>query len=195
MPRLPIITLDGRTLTPASVVDIARGRAEARIGTAARERNRAAERLVRGLIDRGELLYGVTTGVGTLRSAPSSGEDPGEHQWRLIRSHAGGGGATLTVEVVRAAMAVRANQLGAGGAGVGDSLLDGLLGALRTGVTPLARELGSLGTGDLTLPRSASRSAARASVGSETTSSPRTRRSPPTASTRSSTDRATASAS
>ena len=58
---------------------------------------------------------------------------------------------TLTVEVVRAAMAVRANQLGAGGAGVGDSLLDGLLGALRTGVTPLARELGSLGTGDLTV--------------------------------------------
>jgi histidine ammonia-lyase len=151
MPRLPIITLDGRTLTPASVVDIARGRAEARIGTAARERNRAAERLVRGLIDRGELLYGVTTGVGTLRSAPSSSEDSGEHQWRLIRSHAGGGGATLTVEVVRAAMAVRANQLGAGGAGVGDSLLDGLLGALRTGVTPLARELGSLGTGDLTV--------------------------------------------
>jgi histidine ammonia-lyase len=151
MNRLPIITLDGRTLTPASVVDIARGRAEARIGTAARERNRAAERLVQGLVDRGELLYGVTTGVGTLRSAPSSGEDPGEHQWRLIRSHAGGGGATLTVEVVRAAMAVRANQLGAGGAGVGDSLLDGLLGALRTGVTPLARELGSLGTGDLTV--------------------------------------------
>jgi histidine ammonia-lyase len=151
MPRLPTITLDGRTLTPASVVDIARGRAEARIGTAARERNHAAERLVRALIDRGELLYGVSTGVGTLRAAPSRGEDPGDHQWRLIRSHAGGGGAPLTVEVVRAAMAVRANQLGAGGAGVGDSLLDGLLGALRTGVTPLARELGSLGTGDLTV--------------------------------------------
>ena len=93
MSSLPTITLDGRTLTPAAVVDIARGRAEARIGRAARERNRAAERLVRTLIDRGELLYGVTTGVGTLRSSPSSGEDPGEHQWRLIRSHAGGGGA------------------------------------------------------------------------------------------------------
>ncbi|HEX4689571.1 MAG TPA: aromatic amino acid ammonia-lyase, partial [Solirubrobacteraceae bacterium] len=151
MSRLPTITLDGRTLTPAAVVDIARGRAEARIGTAARDRNRAAERLVRALVDRGELLYGVTTGVGTLRSSPSRGEDAGEHQWRLIRSHAGGGGAPLTVEVVRAAMAVRANQLGAGGAGVGDSLLDSLLGALRAGVTPLARELGSLGTGDLTV--------------------------------------------
>jgi histidine ammonia-lyase len=145
------ISLDGRSLTPAEVVAIARGRAEARMAPDARERNAAAERLVRGLIERGELLYGVTTGVGVLRSAPSALDDAGDHQWRLLRSHAGGGGAPLTVEVVRAAMAVRANQLGAGGAGVGERLLDALLGALRAGVTPLARELGSLGTGDLTV--------------------------------------------
>src|SRR3954469_17341170 len=118
---------------------------------AARERNAAAERLVRSLVEGGELMYGVTTGVGVLRSAPSAREDAGDFQWRLIRSHAGGGGAVLTVEVVRAAMAVRVNQIGAGGAGVGEALVDALLGALRTGVTPLAREIGSLGTGDLTV--------------------------------------------
>ena len=147
----PVVELDGRSLTPAAVVAIARGRAEARMASAARERNAAAERLVRSLIERGELLYGVTTGVGSLRSAPSADEGEGDHQWRLLRSHAGGGGAPLTVEVVRAAMAVRANQLGAGGAGVGERLLDALLGALHAGVTPFARELGSLGTGDLTV--------------------------------------------
>ena len=81
----------------------------------------------------------------------SATEDPGDHQWRLLRSHAGGGGAPLTVEVVRAAMAVRANQIGAGGAGIGEGLLDALLDALHAGVTPLARELGSLGTADLTV--------------------------------------------
>src|SRR4051812_4786 len=118
---------------------------------AARERNAAAERLVRSLVEGGELMYGVTTGVGVLRSAPSAREDAGDFQWRLIRSHAGGGGAVLTVEVVRAAMAVRVNQIGAGGAGVGEALVDALLGALRAGVTPLAREIGSLGTGDLTV--------------------------------------------
>jgi histidine ammonia-lyase len=46
-------------------------------------------------------------------------------------------------------MAVRANQLGAGGAGVAPALLDGLVAALNAGVTPSTRELGSLGTGDL----------------------------------------------
>jgi histidine ammonia-lyase len=145
-----VIELDGRTLTPGDVVRIARGRAEARVGAEARERNAAAERLVRELVSRGDLMYGVTTGVGALRSSPAASEDPGDHQWRLLRSHAGGGGAPLTVEVVRAAMAVRANQVGAGGAGVGDQLLDALEGALRAGVTPFVRELGSLGTGDLT---------------------------------------------
>jgi histidine ammonia-lyase len=146
-----VVTLDGQALTPAQVVQIARGRARAELAPEARERNAAAERLVRELLGRDELMYGVTTGVGVLRSAPSALPDSGEHQWRLLRSHAGGGGAPLTVEVVRAAMAVRANQIGAGGAGVGEQLLDALLAALDAGVTPLAREVGSLGTGDLTV--------------------------------------------
>src|SRR4051812_49623424 len=148
---LPVVELNGRTLTPERVVEVARGRAEARITDAARARNVAAERLVRDLIERGDLLYGVTTGVGVLRSRPGALENRDDYQWRLIGSHAGGGGAPLTVEVVRAAMAVRVNQIGAGGAGVGDRLVDGLLDALLAGVTPFARELGSLGTGDLTV--------------------------------------------
>ena len=150
MSARPVVELDGRTLTPAALVDIVRGRADAHVAPEARARNAAAERLVRELIERDELLYGVTTGVGSLRTA-SAPRDSHDQQWRLLRSHAGGGGAPLTVEVVRAAMAVRANQIGAGGAGVGDALLDGLLGALRTGVTPFVREIGSLGTGDLTV--------------------------------------------
>ena len=109
------------TLTPAQVDQFAGVRARARIDDVARERNAAAERLVRELLDRGELLYGTSTGVGALRSSRSTLEDAGDHQWRLLRSHAGGGGAPLTVEVVRAAMVVRANQIGAGGAGVGEA--------------------------------------------------------------------------
>ena len=50
---MTVITLDGHSLTPAAVVAIARGRAEATIDPAARARNAAAERLVRSLVDRG----------------------------------------------------------------------------------------------------------------------------------------------
>jgi histidine ammonia-lyase len=48
-------------------------------------------------------------------------------------------------------MAVRANQLGAGGAGVSDELLEALVDALNAGFVPVAHELGSLGTGDLSV--------------------------------------------
>ena len=79
---MDVIALDGRTLTPAGVVAIARRRAEAELAPAARERNAAAAALVGELLERGDLLYGVTTGVGSLRDlaepdartpAPTSG--------------------------------------------------------------------------------------------------------------------------
>ena len=191
-----VVTLDGRTLTPAAVVAIARGRAEARIGTAARERNAAAERLVRGLVERGELVYGVTTGVGVLRSAPAAREAADDHQWRLLRSHAGGGGAPLTVELVRAAMAVRLNQLGAGGAGVGNGLLDALEArCARASRRSRASSARSARATSRCWPRSASRWAARARAGSATRSCPPRTRSPPTTSPRSTSARATGSAS
>ncbi len=47
-------------------------------------------------------------------------------------------------------MATRANQIGAGGAGVARELLDALVDLLNAGLSPFTRELGSLGTGDLT---------------------------------------------
>jgi histidine ammonia-lyase len=69
---------------------------------------------------------------------------------QLLRSHACGAGRVLPVALVRAAMATRANQIGAGGAGIADELLSGVVAALNAGLTPVTRELGSLGTGDLT---------------------------------------------
>jgi histidine ammonia-lyase len=116
---------------------------------AARARNRAAANAVADLLRRGEPIYGVTTGVGEFRSrAVPPDERPGQ-QLRLLRSHACGAGRLLRPDQVRAAMVVRANQLGAGGAGVSDELLDALVGALGAGFVPVVHELGSLGTGDL----------------------------------------------
>ena len=146
----PPVVLDGATLTPDGVAEIARNGAAAVLSPEARARNAAARDAIVTLLARGDDLYGVTTGVGALRSyrvPPGSRET---YSLNLLRSHACGAGLVLTVPVVRAAMATRANQIGAGGAGLADTLLDALVGALNAGLTPLTRELGSLGTGDLT---------------------------------------------
>ena len=142
------VRLDGRGLEPSSVAAVARGRVPVTITPAGRERNAAARAAVDAHLAAGAPLYGATTGVGPFVRRAVAGAD---HQLRLLRSHASGGGAALAPELVRAAMVVRANQLAAGGAGVDDELLDALLAALNAGVTPVAHELGSLGTGDITV--------------------------------------------
>jgi histidine ammonia-lyase len=143
------IVLDGATLTPGAVTSVARDGAQVEVAPAARERNAQAREAVAALLARGEPLYGATTGVGALRDRTIGDAERERFQWNLLRSHAVSAGRPLEPELVRAGMVVRANQIGAGGAGVAPALLDRLLSALNDGITPLTREFGSLGTGDL----------------------------------------------
>jgi histidine ammonia-lyase len=147
--RAPVI-LDGATLSPQGVAAIARDGAAAVLSPGARARNDRARDAIAALLARGDDLYGVTTGVGALRAYRVPEADRAGYGLNLLRSHACGAGLVLTVPVVRAAMATRANQIGAGGAGIADELLDALVGALNAGLSPFTREIGSLGTGDLT---------------------------------------------
>jgi histidine ammonia-lyase len=145
------VILDGRGLTPGDVAAVARGDARVELADAARERNATAARALGELVGGGQEIYGVTTGVGPFRTSPVPEDQRGDQQLRLLRSHASGAGPALPPERVRAAMVVRANQLGAGGAGVSDGLLDALVEALGSDFTPAVHEIGSLGTGDLTV--------------------------------------------
>jgi histidine ammonia-lyase len=143
------IVLDGATLTPVAVTQVARDGARVELAPAARERNASAREAIAALLARGEPLYGATTGVGALRDRTIGDEERERFQWNLLRSHAVSAGRPLEPELVRAGMVARANQIGAGGAGVAPALLDALVAALNGGLTPLTREFGSLGTGDL----------------------------------------------
>ena len=67
----------------------------------------------------------------------------------LLRSHAGAIGEELPARQVRAMLAVRANQLLAGGAGLRPTVITALCEALESGAHPVVNEFGSVGTGDL----------------------------------------------
>jgi histidine ammonia-lyase len=144
------VVLDGDTLTPRRVALIAREGALALLAPEGRARNDAARATLTALIESGAELYGVSTGVGALRGHLVGPGDQAAAGPALLRSHAGGAGRPLPATLVRAAMATRANQLAAGGAGVRGELLDALVEVLNAGLSPFTRELGSLGTGDLT---------------------------------------------
>jgi histidine ammonia-lyase len=144
-----MIVLDGASLTPADVVAVARDGEQVELSAAARDRNASARAAVAALLERGEPLYGASTGVGALRDREISDEEREQAQWNLLRSHAVSAGAPVPRAVVRAAMVIRANQLGAGGAGTAPGLLDALVAAINAEITPVTHEFGSLGTGDL----------------------------------------------
>ncbi|MFF9404828.1 aromatic amino acid lyase [Streptomyces anandii] len=143
------VVLDGRGLGLAGVVRLADADAEPAVAPEALERAarswRAAARLATG-----GRLYGRGTGVGAHRSVPVDTHDETEHGLRLLRSHAGGAGALVPVRQVRAMLAIRANQLLAGGSGIQPAFVTALAEALRLRVHPAVSEYGGLGTGDLT---------------------------------------------
>ena len=142
------IELTGRTLTPEQVVLLATGAARARIAPQALERAAASAAAAERIAAR-QPVYGRTTGVGANRTQRVADGDVG-HGLRLLRSHAGGIGRQVGPEATRAMLAVRANQLLAGGAGLHPAIIEAIVQALNANALPVIHEYGGLGTADLT---------------------------------------------
>ncbi|MCX5172151.1 aromatic amino acid ammonia-lyase [Streptomyces antibioticus] len=143
------VVLNGTTLTVGELIALADGAAVPAVAPEARDRALRSWRAAERLAATGS-LYGRGTGVGAQRSVPVDPHDERAHGLRLLRSHAGGAGAPLPARQVRAMLAVRANQLLAGGSGIQPAFIDALTEALRLGVHPEVHEYGAVGTGDLT---------------------------------------------
>ncbi|GAA3156321.1 aromatic amino acid ammonia-lyase [Nonomuraea roseoviolacea] len=139
MERAPVI-LDGAGLSCGDVHAVGYGRAEVAAGPAGRARAAwAAARELTGPV------YGRATGVGANKDVAV---EHGGHD--LLRSHACGAGPLVAPERARAMLAVRLNQLLAGGSGVDPAVLPVLAYAVNAGFTPPVRTYGAIGTGDLT---------------------------------------------
>ena len=103
------------------------------------------------LAGRSGAVYGLTTGVGALRTVPSD-VTPGDgtsHALRLWRSHATGVGETYDDATARAAMAIRLHQITSGRSGASAGLASSLGAAVASGAVPDLHRCGSIGTGDL----------------------------------------------
>ncbi|MFD7135496.1 aromatic amino acid lyase [Streptomyces sp. NPDC059894] len=143
------VVLNGTTLTVGGLIALADGAAVPAVAPEARERAARSWHTAQRLAAAGR-LYGRGTGVGAHRAVTVDADDESAHGLRLLRSHAGGAGALLPARQVRAMLAIRANQLLAGGSGIHPSFVDALTEALRLGVHPAVNEYGAVGTGDLT---------------------------------------------
>lgn len=149
----PLVRLGEGPLSLESLLALARGEAEAALS----EDPAVRERLAAGLDafeqgrERGETIYGVTTGVGASvgnRVPEGLQESLPEH---LLRFHGCGTGRILDEEEAAAVVAVRAASLATGWSAVRPELLEQLCALLNRRCLPRIPAEGSVGaSGDLT---------------------------------------------
>ncbi|MGA7436755.1 MAG: aromatic amino acid lyase [Luteibacter sp.] len=161
------ILLDGRSLTRAQVVAIARQGVSIHLDEPQLLKVKRAADFLAEKVGGGEPIYGVTTGFGSnadklLGAHRVRDELPGgnpearegtlmeELQHNLIITHAVCVGKPFAVDVVRAMLAIRVNTLMRGHSGIRVETLRALAELLNRNVIPVIPEKGSVGaSGDL----------------------------------------------
>ena len=157
--------LDGRNLTVDDVVGIARNaEADVVLDEAARKNVTEGFDLVMEAAVQGKPVYGLTVGVGWKKDRPVFKMENGERvlneellnlsrdfNLMSLRAHGAGVGAPMQIDVVRAGMVVRLNQITTGQTGVQPKLAEMYRLFLNRRITPVVPSRGSVGEADITL--------------------------------------------
>jgi len=145
-----LVVVNGKSLTIERAIDVAERNISVRASAQSLKQMEKFRALLEEKLTRGDVVYGVNTGFGSLSDKIVRPENLDELQLNLIRSHSAGVGPPLAIEVVRAAMLIRLNNLLNGNSAARRELAELFVGMLNKGVTPYVPEFGSLGaSGDL----------------------------------------------
>ena len=124
---------DGTNLSPIDVAVIARALPDpetggvartARMSAAALRKVEQSRAIVDGIVERGEVVYGITTGFGAFKDRLIPPDEVAQLQVNMILSHCVGVGSALPTEVVRAMMLCRAHTLSLGYSGIRPATLN-----------------------------------------------------------------------
>ncbi len=143
------VVLTGDDLTLDEVVRVARVREHVELAPEAVERMRGTRAVVERVLESGEIVYGLTTGVGVRKRVEVRAEELDVFNSRLILGHRVGTGPAAPQDAVRATLVRLANGFAKGTAGVRPELAERLVAALNAGASPPVRMLGSVGEADL----------------------------------------------
>ena len=137
-------------LTLEKVEDVARRGAAFQIAPDARQRIEKGHAALRALLDRGERIYGVNTGVGGNIKFALAGDQTDLLQMNIMRHLSCATGTPLPSDTVRAAMLLRLATFATGFSGIRIELAEALAALLAKGITPIVPRYGSVGaSGDL----------------------------------------------
>ena len=137
-------------LTLEQVRDVARAGAPALLTAAASARIAKGRAALLAMLDAGDRIYGVNTGVGGNIKFALTPDQSELLQENIMRHLSCATGQPLPDEVVRGAMLLRLATFATGCSGVRPELCEALLALLNAGITPVVPRYGSVGaSGDL----------------------------------------------
>jgi histidine ammonia-lyase len=145
-----VVVLDGKSLRIEDIVKVARDRYTVEFSKESEKNIQKGQEIVEELVNKGEAIYGVTTGIGEFSRIRVSKEQSDLLQKNIVYSHAAGVGNIVAPEVIRAAMLCRANVMAQGITGVRLETAKTYIEMINRDVVPIVYEKGSVGTsGDL----------------------------------------------
>lgn len=144
------IELDGTNLTIEKVISICRNNQKVLFPSITYRKINDNWNMIAKLLAKGEIMYGLNTGIGGFGNVVISPEKAGELSTRMLRAHASGYGNPVEQEIAKATLLLRLNVFAKGYSGVRSVLFQTMLDMLNKNVIPVFYNKGSVGTsGDL----------------------------------------------
>ena len=143
------VVLTGSGLSLEDVVAVSRDGAAVALDAGALARMAAARLIVDCSLASGEVVYGVSTGVGVRKRAGVGRHEQAAFNTRLIQNHLVGQGEAAPEDAVRATLLVLANGFARGSGLASPALAERVVAALNERRRLNVRVLGSLGQADL----------------------------------------------
>eukprot|EP01029_Cantina_marsupialis_P011659 TRINITY_DN2593_c0_g2_i2.p1 TRINITY_DN2593_c0_g2~~TRINITY_DN2593_c0_g2_i2.p1 ORF type:complete len:550 (+),score=231.89 TRINITY_DN2593_c0_g2_i2:109-1758(+) len=144
------IFLDGESLTPDILVELATGKYHIDLTEEAWKKVAEGRTVVDEILRRGEVVYGINTGFGNFATVVIPPEKLSQLQVNLIISHSSGVGTPIPRHRTRMLLALRTNVLAKGHSGIRVETLKKILAAFNNDCLSVVPEKGTVGaSGDL----------------------------------------------
>lgn len=138
------------TLTIGSASALTEGKIRGQLGPEVITKIRQSASHVEGIVDQGDVVYGINTGFGPLCDTIISAEDTSKLQHNLLMSHAVGVGKPIAPEIAKTMMIIKVQALAQGYSGIRLETVERICWMIDHDMIPLVPEQGSVGaSGDL----------------------------------------------
>lgn len=137
-------------LTAGKAMNLAKGSLQLMITATTEKKITDSWRIVRGIVDKGEAVYGINTGFGPLCTTKISKQETSVLQTNILQSHSVGVGTPIDSPIAKLMLILKAQSLAKGYSGIALETIQRIIWHIENDAIPVVPSQGSVGaSGDL----------------------------------------------